>query len=187
MAKVRFHIHIIVSIVLLINFLAPVNAVNMRFYDAEQLSSNLITGICQAQNGYVWIGTEYGLNKFDGVRFITYYNDEDNGMSLGDNIIRKLLISKKGELWIVTNRGVQRYLPDKDHFQTVRFNGELTANVDNISETPDGHIWLFDMAHGLMEIDEQQMNIRTLDQLNKLINLEQVGRIFVDHRYRLWV
>ena len=71
---------------------------NVRFYDAEQLSSNLITVICQDQNGYVWIGTEYGLNKFDGVRFIKYYNDEDNPMSLGDNIIRKLLLSKKGEL-----------------------------------------------------------------------------------------
>lgn len=113
---------------------------NVRFYDAEQLSSNLITGICQDQNGYVWIGTEYGLNKFDGVRFIKYYNDEDNPMSLGDNIIRRLLLSKKGELWIVTNRGVQRYLSNKDHFETVHFGDELTANVDNIAETPDGHI-----------------------------------------------
>ena len=160
---------------------------NVRFYDAEQLSSNLITGICQDQNGYVWIGTEYGLNKFDGVRFIKYYNDEDNPMSLGDNIIRRLLLSKKGELWIVTNRGVQRYLSNKDHFETVHFGDELTANVDNIAETPDDHIWLLDIAHGLMEVDEQQMAIRTKDNLNKLINLEQVGRIFVDHHYRLWI
>lgn len=91
------------------------------------------------------------------------------------------------ELWIVTNRGVQRYLSNKDHFETVHFGDELTANVDNIAETPDGHIWLLDIAHGLMEVDEQQMAIRTKDNLNKLINLEQVGRIFVDHHYRLWV
>ena len=74
MAKFRFHIHIIVSILLFINFWVPVNAENMRFYDDEQLSSNLITSLCQDQQGYIWIGTEYGLNKFDGVFFRQYYN-----------------------------------------------------------------------------------------------------------------
>lgn len=45
------------------------NAQQVRFYDGEQLSSNQITSLCQDRQGYIWIGTEYGLNKFDGVYF----------------------------------------------------------------------------------------------------------------------
>ena len=40
-----------------------------HFYTSEKLSSNLITCICQDKAGYIWIGTEYGLNRYDGYRF----------------------------------------------------------------------------------------------------------------------
>ena len=43
-----------------------------HFYTSEKLSSNQITHICQDKDGYIWIGTEYGLNKYDGYRFTNY-------------------------------------------------------------------------------------------------------------------
>lgn len=50
-------------------FFKCVAAENSRFYKAGQLTSHLITSICQDGQGYIWIATEYGLNKFDGVQF----------------------------------------------------------------------------------------------------------------------
>ena len=40
-----------------------------HFYTSDKLSSNIINNICQDKAGYIWVGTEYGLNKYDGYRF----------------------------------------------------------------------------------------------------------------------
>lgn len=50
-------------------------ATYQRFYGTESLSSNLVQAICQDSRGYIWIATEYGLNRFDGVYFTQYYAD----------------------------------------------------------------------------------------------------------------
>ena len=42
---------------------------NTLFYDSKQLTCDLITSICQDKDGFMWIGTDYGLNKFNGIRF----------------------------------------------------------------------------------------------------------------------
>ena len=62
------------QIVLLILFLMTVVqgwADTGKLYTSGKLSSSLIECICQDKYGYLWIGTEYGLNKFDGYRFST--------------------------------------------------------------------------------------------------------------------
>ena len=58
-------------LVLLLNlvFCLTILGQTRHFYTSERLSSNLITCICQDKTGYIWIGTEYGLNRYDGYRF----------------------------------------------------------------------------------------------------------------------
>ena len=51
-----------------------------RLYGIENLSSSLITSICQDSCGYIWIGTDYGLNRFDGVYFTQYHSDGVEGL-----------------------------------------------------------------------------------------------------------
>ena len=53
-----------------------------HFYTSERLSSNLITCICQDKSGYIWIGTEYGLNRYDGYRFTNYLHDANDPFGL---------------------------------------------------------------------------------------------------------
>lgn len=52
-----------------------------RLYGNDMLSSKLVTSICQDSRGYVWIATEYGLNRFDGVYFTQYYADTGEGLA----------------------------------------------------------------------------------------------------------
>jgi len=56
-----------------------------KLYTSGKLSSSLIECICQDKYGYLWIGTEYGLNKFDGYRFSTYIYEKDDTTSIVDN------------------------------------------------------------------------------------------------------
>ena len=89
--------------------LAVCLAQNERLYTSDKLSSNLITCICQDKAGYIWIGTEYGLNKFDGYRFTNYLHHRSDRTSIIDNIISCLFVDKDGNLLVGTNRGLQMY------------------------------------------------------------------------------
>ncbi len=164
------------------------NALPTRLYDTEQLSSNLITSLCQDQQGYIWIGTEYGLNKFDGVHVIQYYNDIDNPQSLSDDLIRKLMTDDKGRLWVVTNLGVQRYNRMYDNFESVVFPGSLTANINDILQTPEGKIWLLTAADGIFEVDEETMEAKAHDALNKrILNVKECDNMYLDKKGRMWI
>lgn len=71
-----------------------------HFFTSDQLSSNQIMNICQDKAGYIWIGTEYGLNKYDGYRFTNYLYDKNNPSSISSNIITFLFNDSKGNLWV---------------------------------------------------------------------------------------
>jgi ligand-binding sensor domain-containing protein len=70
----------------LLTLAGPLRAQNGKFYSTDHgLSSSLINHLLQDDRGYVWIATEYGLNRFDGIQFTTYYHNEKDSTSLTSN------------------------------------------------------------------------------------------------------
>ena len=63
-----------------------------HFYTSDQLSSNQITNICQDRTGYIWVGTEFGLNKYDGYRFTNYFHETDQAATISSNVISFLFL-----------------------------------------------------------------------------------------------
>lgn len=160
---------------------------NTRFYDSGQLSCNLITKICQDNRGFIWVGTEYGLNKFDGVQFTQYLNHENDTTSLLNNIIRSLMVDKDHRLWVGCSNGLQYYVPEKDSFHTLPFEGNLSPSVTQIYQLHTGEIWLLTSGRGIFEVDVQNEKIRPLNELSK-----QTGTYFINHLYedrfnRIWI
>ena len=107
-----------IKILLLLCFLPSITAFsqNSRFYGLNQLSNNFYKALCQDKQGFIWIGTEYGLCRFDGTQFVSYLNDEGDDTSLLENHIQSLTIDKEDRLWVGCNSGLQYYEPDKDAF-----------------------------------------------------------------------
>src|SRR6185295_18979032 len=68
------------------------------------LPQNTVHAIAQTRDGYVWIGTEEGLARFDGVKFTDF--DKQNTPQLKSNYIRTLLADRQGALWIGTAQGL---------------------------------------------------------------------------------
>ena len=68
------------------------------------LSHNNVNCILQDQRGFLWIGTDDGLNRYDGRRFQTFRHDPDT-ISVSGNIIKDLLEDKDGVIWIATADG----------------------------------------------------------------------------------
>ncbi len=71
------------------------------------LPQNTVQALAQTQDGFLWLGTETGLVRFDGVEFQTY--DRNSSPALPGNDIRCLLATGDGALWIGTNSGLARW------------------------------------------------------------------------------
>jgi len=72
----------------------------------EGLPADMVTAVAQTDDGYLWVGTEAGLARFDGLRFTTFRTT--NTPALGSHVIRALLAAHDGQLWIGTDVGLVR-------------------------------------------------------------------------------
>ncbi|MEN8122103.1 MAG: two-component regulator propeller domain-containing protein [Bacteroidota bacterium] len=75
----------------------------------QGLSDMKVNTIVQDKMGFIWVGTDFGLNRYDGRKFFQYTNDPDNVHSLSSNIVSSLFIDKYGNLWVGTNKGLNFY------------------------------------------------------------------------------
>ncbi|QNA44787.1 sensor histidine kinase [Lacibacter sediminis] len=86
---------------------AQFRSTDFTLYSIENgLSSNLLTSIVQDEQGYLWIGSANGLNRFDGNQFVQYHQGTDK-QSIPDENIRLLKWFKPGTLAVATNTGLQ--------------------------------------------------------------------------------
>ncbi len=99
------------------------------------LPQNTVQALAQTQDGFVWLGTEAGLVRFDGVEFQTY--DRNSNPALPGNDIRALLATKDGTLWIGTNAGLARWRDSEVRVFTT--TDSLPANgILALNEYPNG-------------------------------------------------
>ncbi|MBO4267970.1 MAG: response regulator [Bacteroidaceae bacterium] len=122
----------------------------------DQLSDNRIHAICEDSIGFIWIGTENGLNKFDGYRFVQYYPDDSDSLSLISNYVRSLFRDRDGRLWIGLNRGIQYMNPGENVFHRVEFPEGNTPYVQQIVQFRDGRIWIATLGAGIYVIDPSE-------------------------------
>lgn len=91
--------------------------------------------ITQTADGYLWIGTEGGLVRFDGMRFVRW--TPPDGKQLPSVRIHSLLGARDGSLWIGTSRGLAKW----DNSALANVEGE-SAFIESIIEDPEGNIWV---------------------------------------------
>ena len=124
-----------------------------HLFGSDKLSSTNITSICQDQMGYIWIGTEFGLNRFDGYRFTSYLNDPRDSTSLCFNTVVSLLCDREGRLWVGTAKGIQRYDPATDRFVNYHFPDSLHPRASGIVQLRSGRLMVGTSGYGLYELD----------------------------------
>lgn len=182
------HMRLIATACLLSLWAFNISALPVRFYDAEQLSSNLITSLCQDSQGYLWIGTEYGLNKFDGVHFSQYYSDDNDDRSLADDVVWRLATDSRGGMWVQTNHGIQLYDRLTDSFRTVNFEDNTLVRINDLLPMADGSMWLLRPRDGVCKVSADSMEARTVEAVNRHIRHDDDATgLFLDSKNRLWV
>ena len=122
----------------------------------DGLSQTRVAQIVQDDKGFMWFGTQYGLNRYDGYEFRLYVHDPDDLDSLSSAYIFALFKDRSGNLWIGCNEVLDRFDPRTEHFTHYRIDGDsapgLGDTVVHISQDHDGMLWLA-TGNGLHRLD----------------------------------
>ena len=113
-----------------------VERVRFQHYDvADGLSQLTVRAQAQDPAGFVWLGTQDGLNRFDGYAFRVYRHDSKQPASLGDNHVTALAAHPGGGVWVgLQAAGISRYVAGSDSFVHLRHDPARKESLasDNI-------------------------------------------------------
>jgi ligand-binding sensor domain-containing protein/signal transduction histidine kinase len=132
--------------------------------DIQQgLSQNTVTALAQDSSGNVWIGTQNGLNRFDGFSVKVFRPDKQQANTLSDNFITSLAIDASGIIWVGTLNGLNRFDPTQGKFSAITTMPLRAAGYDVVlSLHMDKHnrLWVgTDRGVALWHEESQQLTI----------------------------
>lgn len=118
---------------------------NIRFINISNrdgLPNNTVNAICQDRRGFIWLGTDNGLCKYDGKNFKVFDTiDETWEISPSKRILEILEDREGGYLWILTTRGVRRFNTELEKFERLD-NDSMVISSHAICQTSDGKIYI---------------------------------------------
>src|SRR5215467_2440872 len=114
---------------------------------AQGLSSNKVSEIIQDREGFYWIATSDGLNRFDGSSFKIFRNETGNPSSLAHNSCKSLLEDVEGNIWVGTYKGVSIYDKKENRFRNILFQQDesypkMLNRVFDFVQDKEGNIWI---------------------------------------------
>lgn len=167
--------------------IVQVVAENTLFYDSKQLTCDLITSICQDKDGFIWIGTDYGLNKFNGIQFTHYYNNPKDSTSLSDNSVKALMLDNEGTLWVGGIGGLQYYVPEENAFRTIKFEESSSFHIMCITQLRSGEIWVGSSGRGIFRIRKDTGTGEQMTDIPDVSEHAHYGVIYEDRHGSIWI
>ncbi|KAA6330868.1 Sensor histidine kinase TodS [termite gut metagenome] len=158
-----------------------------RFTQEDGLSNNQVHCIFQDSQGWMWFGTTYGLNRFDGRNFKIFKNDASDTLSLSTNLVRDIFEDSRGMLWVgLEYGGLCRYDWNKEVFLRYREREIVSSSVNHITEDNDGNLWLA-TDQGLVRmrwIGEERFEV---ERVPLSFSSSYIRKILVDKHANLWI
>lgn len=125
----------------------------------EGLSQSSVFSIIQDKNGFIWIATQDGLNKYDGNEFITFYSSQFDTSTLSSNTINCLAYDTLNDvIWIGTNNGLNKFDIKKNKITRLKIPQVNRANIFDIIVDKRQEVWFVVKNLGIFHIEEDQIN-----------------------------
>jgi signal transduction histidine kinase/ligand-binding sensor domain-containing protein/AraC-like DNA-binding protein len=190
------HAYMIIHKVIFIFFATLFLGINMlsqskRLFDSnEGLSNSLINQVFQDHLGFIWLATEDGLNRFDGIKFSAFGQNKNTAHALKANYVKALAEDKNGNLWVGLVNGLQIYNHATESFKEVEIfisDNKINPYISSIIQSANGDIWLSTSRYGLIKIDKNTGRPRISSDLNKKLVSNYLVCVFEDSKGLLWI
>jgi streptogramin lyase/DNA-binding CsgD family transcriptional regulator len=160
----------------------------------EGLSHNTILSLEQDRNGYIWIGTQNGLNKYDGYTFdllLSLNNDEDIDGFIGKNI-SALFEDSNGNLWVGTKRWGINFKPrESNRFvnlsKSEAFFAIWDTEISSFYEDKEGNIWIATIGKGLLKYDPKTKLSASYTSSNSDLKSNTIFEVLEDNDGLIWI
>jgi signal transduction histidine kinase/ligand-binding sensor domain-containing protein len=161
----------------------------------DGLSQSSITCIIQDRKGFIWFGTQDGLNEYDGYNFTIYRHDPLDTSTISGNSVTAILEDRNGNLWIGSEGGLDLFKISENIFIHYKHeesdnNSLSNNNVISIIEDYDGNLWIGTNGGGLNHFEKNTESFTHYkhDEGNlKSISSNDVYTVFEDSKKNLWV
>lgn len=165
--------------------LAQTSPERIQYRQIDGLSNNYILAFHQDRTGFMWIGTENGLNRFDGRHFISFRYDPDDSTSISNNWILDIHEDRAGNIWVGTQNGLNRLDREKGSFERVRLTELAQAgqklSMSSLFEDRAGTIWAIAAGRQLMRVRyNEDEKAYTLESINGLRAEGQIVEAITD-------
>jgi len=155
--------------------LADAQVFPLRTYSIEDgLSESVVNSITQDDKGYIWVATEFGLNRLDGVKIKNYFAED----GLNHNKLNTLFVDSQHRLWIGSEAGVN-YIFDDTVYTPKNLEVLQNSSISAIFEDSEGNFWFGTDGNGVWLLDNQK-NLTQYARINGLAN-DRV-RDIVEHK-----
>jgi len=167
-----------------------------RLTSSDGLSQNTVSAIVQDHDGFIWIGTEDGINKYDGYNFEIFKRNPGDSLSLNDNQGNAMLVTRDGTLWIGGSlAGLSKYNSTTKTF--TRYNNDhsdpnsLAEDVIiDFSEDERGNLWILTRNKGfdyMMVSEEKFIHMANMLPPDYKISEDRLFFIHQDKQNNLWI
>lgn len=131
-----------------------------HFNEDDGLSNSHVRSLAMDHEGFLWVGTQNGLNRFDGMSFQNFYAKEGQS-GIPDGKINDLHVAENGILWVATEGGLCSFDIQKDsisQFNNSLPDGSKRIRTEGVTEDKKGNIWLcyehlFPSGGGIARLD----------------------------------
>jgi signal transduction histidine kinase/streptogramin lyase len=150
-----------------------------RFNTKDGLSQASVNCILRDSKGFMWFGTDDGLNRFDGNQFKIFRNLPDDSASIVDNTVRSLREDEYGNIWIGTTEGLNLFDRHREKFQAFRLNGKKYFSCPDLKIDEEKKVlWVAAGLDGVASVDIQTKKLYRLpiEELSGL-NVSSIEKI----------
>lgn len=162
---------------------------------ADGLPSSVVYQLAQDPAGFLWIGTEDGLARYDGVDMQVYRHSRDDPQSLSANQVTALLVDRDGNLWAGGEAsGLNRMLAGSGHFEHWRHQSEDPASLGSddvwaLAQDSSGAVWAGTYRGGINRFngDGSFLRVRHEPDNPDSLNSDIILSLHADAQGRMWV
>ena len=183
-----------VALVALISITTSLHAQTARLYDSGSgLPSTQINDLFQGGNGMLWIATNNGLYRFDGLNFISFHHDKEKENSLGSDLVLKVMEDSHGVTWVGTSTGLQVFDPDTNTFSDFTLDDSgRTHFIYGLEEVPLRHgqsgilVSASNFGFYMLDAETHVLDDERRQRFTAPFGTDHLKTLFVDSKSRIW-